>query len=157
MKFFISMLIVINICSLAIAQESPPWGSAEASTMNYAPQKVLYDLTAGSEKKINNILDRASLLNKLYNNDPFDASIVIIIHGSAIPFFAKNQFEEYKALMQRAHNLQLTTRIEYRMCQASAKLQGFSPADIHGFINMVPMADAEIIKLQNEEGYAYMR
>lgn len=125
--------------------------------MSYAPQKVLYDLTAGSEKKINNVLDRASLLNKLYDNDPFDASIVIIIHGPAIPFFANNQYEKYKALMQRAKDLELATRIEYRMCQASAKMQGFSPADIHGFVTMVPMADAEIIKLQNEEGYAYMR
>ncbi len=157
MKFFVSLLIIINVCSLAIAQENSPWGSAEASTMNYAPQKVLYNLTAGNEKKINSILDRASLLNKLYNNDPFDASIVIIIHGSAIPFFAKTQFEKHKALMQRAQDLKLATRIEYRMCQASAKMQGFSPADIHGFVNMVPMADAEIIKLHNEEGYAYMR
>lgn len=39
---------------------------------------------------------------------------------------------------------------------ATAKGHGFEPADIHGFVTMVPMADAEIIRLQ-QAGYAYMR
>lgn len=157
MKLFISLFIILNACSLAYAVEGSPWGSAEESTITYKPQKVLYDLTSGDENKINNILDRASLLNKLYNNDPFDASIVIIIHGQAIPLFTKALFEKHRNTMQRVHNLALSSRIEYRMCQASAKIQGFKPSDIHGFVKMVPMADAEIVKLQNEEGYAYIR
>jgi len=157
MKLLISLFIILNSCSLACAIEGGPWGVAEESTITYKPQKVLYDVTSGDEKKINNILDRASLLNKLYNNDPFDASIVIIIHGQAIPLFTRAFFEKYKNTMHRAHNLAVGSRIEYRMCQASAKIQGFNPGDIHGFVKMVPMADAEIAKLQNEEGYAYIR
>jgi hypothetical protein len=43
------------------------------------------------------------------------------------------------------------------MCRAAAQLQGFKPADIHGFVRMVPMADAEIVRLQQEEDFAYMR
>ena len=31
------------------------------------------------------------------------------------------------------------------------------PEDIHGFVKLVPMADAEIVRLQREDGYAYMR
>jgi len=43
------------------------------------------------------------------------------------------------------------------MCKAAAKMLGYEAKDIHGFVKMVPMADAEIIRLQTEEGYAYMR
>lgn len=32
----------------------------------------------------------------------------------------------------------------------------YRPSDVHGFVQMVPMADAEIVRLQ-KEGYAYMR
>jgi intracellular sulfur oxidation DsrE/DsrF family protein len=42
------------------------------------------------------------------------------------------------------------------MCLANARLLNYEPSDIHGFVTMVPMADAEIVRLQHE-GYAYMR
>jgi hypothetical protein len=42
------------------------------------------------------------------------------------------------------------------MCQLAAESHGFKPADFHGFITLVPMADTEIVRLQ-QEGYAYMR
>jgi intracellular sulfur oxidation DsrE/DsrF family protein len=142
---------------MTFAAENSPWGVVRESYSGYKPQKVLYDLTTGEEKKIINILDRVSYLNTLYGNDPFDSSTVVIIHGESIPFFTKAVFEKYKSTVTRAYNLTVGTTIEFRMCQASAKLQGFKPSDIHGFVKMVPMADAEMIKLQKEEGYAYMQ
>jgi len=39
----------------------------------------------------------------------------------------------------------------------SAAFKGYAPKDIHGFVKMIPMADAEIIRLQLEEGYAYIK
>jgi intracellular sulfur oxidation DsrE/DsrF family protein len=47
--------------------------------------------------------------------------------------------------------------VEYRICRAAARLQGVQPKDIHGFVKMVPMADAEIARLQQEEGFAYLQ
>ena len=40
--------------------------------------------------------------------------------------------------------------IQFRICQASAQLQGFDDQDFYEFAEMVPMADAEIIQLQNK-------
>jgi len=59
--------------------------------------------------------------------------------------------------MKRAKSLTVGTTIEFRMCQVSAAFKGYAPKDIHGFVKMVPMADAEIIRLQLEEGYAYIK
>ena len=133
-----------------------PWGSAESLDIQYNPQKVLYDLTTGDEAEISNTLDRVGFLYKLYGSDPMDSSIVVIIHGDAIPFFAIKEFNKYKELMARAQSLTVGTPIEFRMCKAAAKLLNYEPKDIHGFVKMVPMADAEIVRLQQEEGYAYM-
>ena len=134
-----------------------PWGHAKNLAIKYQPQKLLYDLTTSDPKKLDNILDRASYLFKLYDSQMFDSSIVIIIHGEAIPFFAIDQLSKYKERMIRANNLTIGTTIEFRMCKAAAKLMNYNAQDIHGFVTMVPMADAEIVRLQNEEGYAYMR
>jgi intracellular sulfur oxidation DsrE/DsrF family protein len=148
---------MLGFCVPAFCSDDAPWGSAKASGLHYQPQKVVYDLSSGNESALVSVLDRVSYLSTLYGNDPFDMSVVVMVHGNTIPFFASKHFEKYQKLMQRAHSLTVGTAIEFRMCQASARLQGLNPADIHGFVTMVPMADAEIIRLQREEGYAYMQ
>ena len=110
----------------------------------------------GNSERLANILARAGYLSKLNSEDSFDSKIVIVIHGDAIPFFAIANIQQHRKLMELAYSQTLNEVIEFRMCQKSAQLQGFSPADIHGFVSMVPMADAEIVRLQ-QEGYAYMR
>lgn len=140
----------------AFAETEVPWGRAEVLTIQYAPSKVLYDVDKGGMGDIKNLLDRVSYLNTLYAADPFESSIVIVIHGEAIPFFAVRDIEKYRELMARAQSLTQSGMIEFRMCRAAAAILGYRPADIHGFVKMVPMADAEIVRLQ-KEGYAYMR
>jgi len=43
------------------------------------------------------------------------------------------------------------------MCKIAAEGQGYQPEEIHGFVEMIPMGDAEIIRLQFEENHAYMQ
>ena len=58
--------------------------------------------------------------------------------------------------MRRARSLSMGEIIQFRICKASANMQGYKKEDIQDFASMVPMADAEIIQLQNE-GFAYLR
>jgi intracellular sulfur oxidation DsrE/DsrF family protein len=118
---------------------------------------VVYDVSSHSLKGFTGVLDRASYLNNLYGADPFDASIVLVLHGDEIPFFAIKNYDKYRELMERAKSLTLAGPIEFRMCRVAARMHGFEPEDIHGFVKLVPMADGEIISLQQEQGYAYMR
>lgn len=143
----------------ALAAEEPqsaPWGSAQELAIEYKPQKVLYDLFSGNIATVRSVIDRVSFLNNIYHSDPFASSIVIVIHGSAVPFFATGNYPRFNELMQRAQSLTVGTNVEFRMCRQAARLLNYSAKDIHGFVKMVPMADAEIVRLQNEEGYAYM-
>ncbi|MDP1682807.1 MAG: DsrE family protein, partial [Burkholderiales bacterium] len=102
------------------------------------------------------VLDRVSFLSQINGADPFENKFVIVLHGNEIPFFAIKNHAKYKALMQRAQSLSLDGIIEFRMCRVAARGHGFEPNDIHGFVTVVPMADAEIIELQRQ-GFAYMR
>jgi len=153
--FYLVMIYCSNV--LAIEKNNAPWGHAKSIDIQYKPQKLLYDLTTGDPKEFDNILDRVSLLFKTYDSDIFDSSIVVIIHGDSIPFFATDNYAKYQKRMQRVNSLTIGSTIEFRMCRTAAKVMKYEPKDIHGFITMVPMADAEIVRLQNDEGYAYMR
>lgn len=153
----ILLLIMMMITSHVWAAENAPWASAEVLDIDYPPQKVVYDVSVSSREQLNRILDRASYLSKVYHADAFAASIVLVLHGNEIPYFANANYFKNKELMQRAYSLTLNDVIEFRMCKIAASAHGFEPKDIHGFVKMVPMADAEIIRLQREEDYAYMQ
>lgn len=127
-----------------------------AETTSYQPSKVVYDISDPDPKALGMMLDRANMLQNIYQNDVFDSSIVFVIHEGAVPLFGKNRKNRYPEVMRRAQSLALGEIIQFRICKASAAMQGYKERDIQDFVQMVPMADAEIIKLQRE-GYAYLR
>jgi intracellular sulfur oxidation DsrE/DsrF family protein len=150
-----ALLLLLAVSCRAGAEA--PWGSASLQDIDYAPQRVVYDVTAADAEAFTRVLDRVSYLNNLYNANPFEASIVLLLHGDEIPLFAIDNFDKYRELMRRAQSLTVAGPVEIRMCAVAARAHGLQPGDIHGFVRLVPMADAEIVRLQQVEGYAYMR
>jgi len=141
------------LLTLLLVVAAQPVSAIGAET--YAPAKVVYDVASPDPKHLRNILNRVSLLQNLFASDPFAASIVIVLHEGAIPLFARQQARYQKELVDRARDLATGEVIRFRLCQASARLQGFTPKDFDHFIELVPMADAEIIRLQHAD-YAYL-
>lgn len=82
---------------------------------------------------------------------------MLVLHGDEIGFFAINNYLKHEDLMARAQSLTLSGPIEFRACRLAARGRGFEPCDLQGFLQVIPMADAEIIRLQREEAYADMR
>lgn len=148
---------IILLTSSVRGDEAPRWGHAQVREVDYQGQKVVYDVAARSQQEFERVLDRASYLNNIYGADPFATSIVLVLHGDEIPFFALENREKYQDLMVRAYSLTVGDTIEFRMCRVAARDHGYEPQEIHGFITIVPMADAEIVRLQQEEGYVYMQ
>ena len=127
-----------------------------AEQQHYQPDKVVYDVSSANVAELNNILDRVNLLQIFYGNDPFESSIIIVLHEGVIPLFANTGNKSNPNLIRRAQNLTMGDVIQFRLCKASAKQQGFKQTNFKKFIRLIPMADAEIIKLQHK-GYAYLR
>lgn len=130
-----------------------------ASEISYQPSRVVYDVSSPDPGALGNILDRVGMLQKIYNNDSFEASIVLVIHEGAIALFKNSSFNNDKlqqSLMTRARSLAMGEIIKFRICAASARMQEISVDHLEDFVAMVPMADAEIIKLQ-QDGYSYLR
>ena len=104
-----------------------------------------------------NVPDWISYLNTLYQADPFASSITIVMHGDEIPYFAIRNHLKYRELMTHARSLENSGNIQFRMCTLAAESHGFKADEFHGFVEMMPMADAEIIRLQQEQNHAYMQ
>jgi len=157
MKYrILALLLAAWLPATAASGPTAPWGEAKAIEKTYSKQKVVYDVSAKTVEQLANVLDRASYLSILNDADPFDNRIVLVLHGDEISFFAIRNHEKYRELMLRAQSLTVGGVIDIRVCRAAAKRRGIEPRDIHGFVTVVPMADAEIVELQ-QQGYAYMQ
>lgn len=157
MIFFIAWVLTASLWSVPAHSQEAPWGTAAAPVAGYAPQKVVYDVTVSTTEEFEAVLDRMSALNIEYGSDPYDAAIIAVLRGPEIRFFDVNAFDKHEELIRLVHSLTSSGVIEFRMCQHAARRLGLEPEDIHGFVEMVPMGDAEIIRLQLEEGYAYIK
>jgi len=148
----IAVVVLLFVTYSAIANDE--------EQVAYAPSKVVYDISSPDPTELEHILDRASMLQNIYQNDSFEASIVFVVHEGAIPLFGNKvgnkDGNRYAEIMRRARSLSMGEVIRFRICKASADMQGYKKADLQDFISMVPMADAEIVRLQ-QEGYAYLR
>lgn len=154
---FVSLLLAAVGATATLAADNAPWGKGKAQDTEYAPQRAVYDVAVADSAALSRVLDRVSYLNNIYQADPFATSIVLVLHGDEIPLFAIENYAQHKELMTRAQSLTVGGTIKFRMCQVAARGHGFAPGDIHAFVEIVPMADAEIVRLQREEDYAYMR
>ncbi len=153
---FLFAALLLTLGSASASDPAAPWGRGKAVAQSYAKQKVVYDVATRSEAAMRSVISRAQLLLDLNGSDPFDNKVVIVLHGQEIPFFAVKNLAKHRELMQRAQSATLSGLVEFRMCKLAAEGHGLRPEDIHGFVTLVPMADAEIVRLQ-QEGYAYMR
>jgi len=151
-----AVILMGMLPGLVLASENAPWGTSSLTEKEYQPTKVVYDVSAADADEMNSIIGRVSHLNNEYAGDVFDAHIVVVLHGNEIPLFSVENYAENEELMERAQSLTVAGNVEYRMCAAAAALHDVDPEDVHGFVNVVPMADAEIIELQHD-GYAYMQ
>ena len=157
MPRLLALMIALSLPAVSVSgEDTAPWGQAKSVQKTYSKQKVVYDVAVKTIAQLENVLDRASYLSALNDADPFDSKIVIVLHGDEIGFFAIRNYTKYRELMVRAQSLTVGGIIDIRMCRVSAHRRGFEPQDIHGFVAMVPMADAEIIDLQ-KQGFAYMQ
>ena len=156
--FYLLIYLFLFISMQGVAgTPSTPWGGSELTPTEYKPQKVVYDVHVKTVEAVESVLDRASYLSTITGADPFDQSIVLVLHGQELSFFAIKNYKKYEELMKRAQSLVESEALTIKMCKIAAQSQGFAAEDIHGFVKMVPMGDAEIIRLQYEEAHAYMQ
>lgn len=144
-RFIMIILLQLITVGTTLADEPPVYPSG----------RVVYDVSVPDAQALEHLLDRASLLQDLYQSNPLDASIVIVVHEAAIPLFAIENKETHGGLMRRASSLAMGDVIQFRLCLASARMQGYGEGDFPAFVALVPMADAEMVRLQ-QDGYAYL-
>ena len=104
------------------------------------------------------VADALSRAERLYSDGklPQGANpISIILHGPEVGIFFKDNYEEYKNIVDLAAKLSAFGVVDVRVCETQAGIMGRSRSSIHSFIGTVPFGPSEIKRLLNQQSYVY--
>jgi len=133
--------------SVMAADEHAPYGTAKVDMHKYPTINRVYDVNYDDPKWLN------ALVGFIKNvNNVVPGKAVVVLHGTEIRAFAKENYEKYQAVIDKLAELS-KEGVEFRMCNNAMHAAGFNAEDIHGFVTIIPAGFAEVIYMQHK-GYA---
>jgi uncharacterized protein len=81
--------------------------------------------------------------------------LVLVIHGSEVGIFFKENYSQYKSIVDLAAKLAAFQVVDIRVCEASAQIMGLDIKTRFPFVGTVPYGPAEITRLIEVEEYVY--
>jgi intracellular sulfur oxidation DsrE/DsrF family protein len=144
----IKTMLVVAGCLLALATA----GCAGLPGAAKPHDKVVYHFSEGLEQAGNGL---RYMLNEL-EVDP-ETKIVAVAHAAGVDFLLKgakdkngNKYED------RVERLALSG-VRFEVCEITLRERRLSKAQFIDYATFVPSGVAEIVRLQQREGYAYLK
>jgi intracellular sulfur oxidation DsrE/DsrF family protein len=118
------------------------------------PGRAVLDISVHTLEELRVVLERAGELAMKPRPPGEEASLVLVLHGPEVDFFAIKNYEENKEIVDEAARLDAFDVVDIRICQSMMEARGIGPDDIPSFIEQVPYGPGEVERLV-EEGYLY--
>lgn len=140
------ILFLFFSCSVNAQSDEPFSGNADgyvARILNNSPEEVA---------------DALARVEKLYGEGKLSQGanpIAIILHGPEVEIFFKDNYEEYKLIVDLAARLSAFGVVDVRVCETQTGIMGRSRSSIHSFIGTVPFGPTAIKRLLDQQNYVY--
>lgn len=139
-------IVVSNVC-YADSKSLPaaPYGSSEfyiwPALKDAEELKVAFDFNFNDPAGVERALYPVSFMLKTiqeYGPVSFDMNVVVVSHGSEAVVWAKQNYAQYKDVIDRAARLS-ELGVQFEVCAVAVAALGFKPEDLHGFVRVVPL------------------
>lgn len=138
----------ITLLSLsAVAQSEDP------DSLN--PSGYLARIQNDSPEEVANALRRAETL---YLSGQFPQGvdpIALVLHGPEVEIFFKDNYGEYKEIVDLAARLSAFGVVKVSVCETQSGIMGRSRSSIHSFIGTVAFGPSEVKRLLGQQNYVY--
>lgn len=118
------------------------------------PGKAVLDITVHTIDELKVLFDRAEELALAPQPPGSEASVVLVLHGPEVEFFAISNYDKYKDIVDQAARLDAFDVVDVKICQTMMEISGIPRDDIPAFIEQVPLGTVEVERLVRE-GYVY--
>jgi len=126
-----------------------------AQTESANPDGYLARILSDSPEEVADALSRAEALyleGKLTGNAK---PIAIVLHGPEVEIFFKDNYDEYKNIVDLAARLSAFGVVDVKVCETQTGILGRSRSSVHSFIGTVPFGPTEVKRLLNQQNYVY--
>jgi intracellular sulfur oxidation DsrE/DsrF family protein len=138
-----------------------PAGQGAAPDANPGPgqpqagvSRGVFDISVHSIEELEVLFERAEEIAR-HPRPVGDAdSIVLVLHGPEVEFFAISNYDRYRSIVDRAARLDAFQVVDVKICQTMMERFDIGQDDIPAFIEQVPDGAAEVERL-TREGYIY--
>jgi intracellular sulfur oxidation DsrE/DsrF family protein len=135
----------------SIALAAAP-GSADPVTIPIGPDKVVYHLSSGLEQAGNGL---RNIRNHLEVNPK--ARIVVVAHAEGVDYLMKGKKDRngnpYETIVEQLE----IEGVRFEVCEITLRSRNLRRDQFIEAASFVPSGVAEIARLQQREGYAYLR
>ena len=127
-------------------------GGADSVTTPIGPDKVVYHLSAGLEQAGDGL---RNIRNHLEVNPK--ARIVVVAHANGVDYLMKGKKDKngnpYETIVEQLE----IEGVRFQVCEITLRSRNLKREQFIEAATFVPSGVAEIARLQQREGYAYLR
>jgi len=134
--------------------ESDSVSSKDVLLEEELPKKAVLDITVHTIDELKVLFDRAEEIALAPQPPGGEASVVLVLHGPEVEFFAISNYDKYKDIVDQAARLDAFDVVDVKICQTMMEISGIPRDDIPAFIEQVPLGSVEVERLVRE-GYVY--
>jgi len=81
--------------------------------------------------------------------------ISVVLHGPEVEFFALQNYQQYKDIVDHAAKLSALGAVDISICRTQMRVRGIEQDQVPAFLNQVPYGPGEVERLVGE-GYVVM-
>ena len=115
---------------------------------------MLVNIELHTPEEVKDVLLRAEKYVDAYNKFPQSSPIVFILHGDEAEAFRKENYQQYKELVDLAARLEAYKVVDIKVCEMWMRKNNMEAGDVPAFVDTVTFGPWEEFKLKRE-GYVY--
>ncbi|OZG70034.1 hypothetical protein BTA51_27930 [Hahella sp. CCB-MM4] len=147
-KLFRLAILLGLLISRGLAAETPTTTPAIAEDHT----RYLAKIELHTEGEIADLFERASQLLDQENSFALGEPIAFVLHGPEVEYFSKDNYREFKSIVDKAAQLDAFRVIDVRVCSTYMRLHNISPESLPPFVEVVPYGPDEERRLRSD-GY----
>ncbi len=153
--FFLIFGLAASFFTYAETEQRTPYGSGELTVWPDLKEieqiKVIWDFVFDDPTSVDGALNPVvAVLNAAAEHGRVDFKLidtVVVSHGPEAVVWAKQNYDKFKDIVDRAAQL-AEQGVRFEVCNNVARALGFSPEDLHGFVNAVPSGSLAVVYWQ---------
>jgi|GEM_PF-1174504 len=119
------------------------------------PSGYLARIELNSSKELGHALQRAEILFREGTALRVSEPLAFVLHGPEVAIFFRENYEEYKSIVDLAARLSALDVIDVRVCRTRMGVLGRSPTVLLPFVGTVPFGPAEVERLVDDKKFVY--